>query len=102
MTPTDQLADPLPLRRVKLFIAAGEPNSAAAEANLRALQASQPNVRFDVEVIDVLQDYRVAAELGILITPCLVLLDPPPIATIVGTLSQRERVRAALRLNFER
>lgn len=83
---------------LKLFIAAGEPNSTIAEANLRQLQRDHFQWDLAVEVVNVLEDYQTALENRVLVTPCLVLDAPSPRAMVVGTLSDREKVMVALRL----
>jgi hypothetical protein len=48
-------------------------------------------------VVDVLDDYQAALDHGVLVTPCLVLLDRDPLVTIVGTLKDDAAVREAMR-----
>ena len=51
-----------------------------------------------MRVVDVLQDFTLAAQHNILVTPTLVVLAPPPPVVIIGNLSDRVRVRSALHL----
>ena len=83
-------------RKVMLFIAGNEPNSVAALAN--RLREAVPECEIDLEVVDVLQHHPVALERRILVTPCLVLVHPLPEVMIVGSLTDLDRVRLALRL----
>lgn len=85
-------------RKVMLFIAGNEPNSVAALANLHRLREAVPECEIDLEVVDVLQHHPVALERRILVTPCLVLVHPLPEVMIVGSLTDLDRVRLALRL----
>lgn len=87
-----------PMRHVKLFVAGDEPNSVAALQNFRHLRETACDCEIEYEVVDVLQHYREALEYKVLVTPCLVLIDPSPPVMIVGTLKETTKVRAALRL----
>jgi circadian clock protein KaiB len=86
------------VRRLILFVAGDEPNSIAALDNLRQLCASAPQYAFDLNVINVLEQYEAALKHQVLVTPCLVLVEPQPSVVVVGTLKDHSRVRAALRL----
>jgi hypothetical protein len=80
----------------RLFVAGSQRNSIAARENLQRLRESAPECHLQVEVVDVLANYREALELGVLVTPCLVMLEPAPRVMIVGTLSDLGRVREAI------
>ena len=54
--------------------------------------------RCELTVFDVCKDFATALEHGILLTPTLLLLSPPPRVTIIGNLSDTEQVLGALRL----
>lgn len=86
------------LRRMFLFVVGQEANSMLAQQNLREICAAEPRFEFDVQIIDVLEDYQAALEYKILVTPCLILTEPHPEARVVGTLKDADKVRAALRL----
>lgn len=88
-----------PLRQIAMFFVGEEPNSLAARKNLRLLQEKCPGIRFEIEEVDVFKDYQRALDYGVLVTPCLVLVEPTPRVMIAGTLEDLERVRLALRLN---
>jgi hypothetical protein len=78
-----------------------EPNSIAALENLERLREAAPLYRFKVDVVNVLDDYATALEHNVLVTPCLVLVDPPPRVMIAGTLKDLEKVQMALRLRLD-
>lgn len=80
-----------------LFVAGDEPNSLLARANLTRLCANLDGV-VDLQVIDVFVDSECAVEHGVLVTPCLVLLEPRPRVLIAGTLADLRKVRTVLRL----
>lgn len=85
-------------RKVMLFVAGNEPNSVAAIENLNRLRQSVRGCEIDLEVVDVLMHHPMALERRILVTPCLVLVHPLPEVMIVGSLTDIDKVRLALRL----
>jgi circadian clock protein KaiB len=82
-----------------LFVAGDEPNSKLARENLLQLCEQHLHGNHRVEVVDVLEDFQAALDNNILITPTLLVTSPPPAVMVVGTLSDTEKVLAALRLN---
>ena len=80
---------------LRLYVAGNAPNSLRARTNLKTLCAAlkQP---VDVEVVDVLETPTRALTDGVLLTPTLVRLAPPPVLRMVGDLSDTLRVQAAL------
>lgn len=87
-------------RQLILFLAEGEPNSMAARRNLEKLLASTRDCHVDVQYVDVLEEYEFALQHRVLVTPTLLMIDPPPRVMIVGTLSDTEAVITALRLRI--
>jgi circadian clock protein KaiB len=79
-----------------LYTAEDTQNSALAVANLTAICKAHLGNRYAIEVIDVVRHPQRALEDGIRMTPTLVKLWPHPKLTIVGTLSQTQRVMTAL------
>jgi circadian clock protein KaiB len=92
---------PLATYRFTLFVAGDEPNSRLAKENLARLCDSVPAHCCEVEIIDVLVDYRPALEHNILVTPCLLWHNAGSPVRVAGTLSDTQRVRAALGLPIE-
>ena len=88
-------------RKVMLFVAGNEPNSVAAAANLRRLRESTQGCEIDFEIVDVLVHHPLALQRRVLVTPCLILVDPGPEVMIVGSLTDLDKVRLALRLPAE-
>ena len=84
--------------RFLLFVAGNEMKSMQAHDNLKRICDEYLSGRYEVQVIDVLLDYRRALESNILLTPAVSLLEPSPPVTLFGTLSDRDRVLGALRL----
>lgn len=82
---------------LRLYIADHAPNSAQAVSNLRAICDEHLTDRYNLEIVDVLQDPQRALADGVLVTPTLVRLSPLPVVKIVGDLSEKEQVLSALR-----
>jgi circadian clock protein KaiB len=85
-----------PLFKFKLYTAGDTENSALAYANLLGICKAHLEDRYSIEVIDVVRHPRRALADGIRMTPTLTKWAPAPMRTIVGTLSQTERVLVAL------
>ena len=84
--------------RLRLFVAGDEPNSKRARENLAQICEQHLAGRYETEIVDVLDDFEAALKSSVLVTPALVLVAPAPTVTIVGNLSDRKKVLAALRL----
>lgn len=82
--------------QLRLYIAAGAPNSVRALANLEVIRREYLGTGCQVEVIDIFQEPLRALNDGILLTPTLVRLAPLPAVKIVGDLSDRARVLQTL------
>ena len=84
---------------LRLYVAGGAPNSVQAIANLKAICREYLKGGHKLEVVDVLEHPRRALAEGVLVTPSLDKLFPLPGANVVGNLSDKARVLAALGLN---
>ena len=83
---------------LRLYVAAGAPNSTLAQSNLEALLAAHGIRDYRLEIIDCIREPKRALGDGVLVTPTLLRVGPPPQQVIVGTLSDTRRVAAALGL----
>jgi circadian clock protein KaiB len=83
---------------LKLYIANGTPNSILAVRNLNEIIDEYLNGRHSLEVIDVLKKPSIALDDGVLVTPTLIKLSPPPRISIIGNLDNKEKVLHALNL----
>ena len=88
--------------RVRLYVAGDGPNSETAVAALRALLAEFSTRRIELEIIDVVKNPERALRDGVLITPMLVRVGPPPERRILGRLSDRAMVLSLLGLEDAR
>ena len=90
---------PKPLS-LRLYVAGEAPNSAAAIRNLGILfpggEASGKPV--EIEIVDLLKEPLRGLEDGVILSPTLVRLAPPPVRRVVGNLSNHEAVFVALGL----
>jgi circadian clock protein KaiB len=82
----------------RLYIARDAHNSVLALANLTAICEKHLNGRYRIEVVDVFKQPERALADRIFMTPTLVRVGPPPMRTIVGSLSHTQTVLDALRL----
>ena len=83
---------------LRLFVAGDEPNSKQARENLRELCEEHLAGRHEIEIVDVLRDFQTALQANVLVTPTLILVEPEPSVTILGNLSNTQKVLTALRL----
>ena len=88
----------MPRLVMRLYVAGDGPNSVAARANLRRLLAPYDPSMHTLEIVDCLQEPLRTLREGVLVTPTLVRLEPEPIQTIIGSLSDSQRVLEALGL----
>lgn len=85
--------------RLMLFVAGDEKNSRLARKNLQRLCDTELGSDCEVRIVDVLEDFALALEHNILLTPALLVLAPSPRALIIGNLSDMTKVRRALGLD---
>ena len=83
---------------LRLYVAGQTPRSVEAFANLKKICEEHLKGRYSVEVIDLLENPRLAKGDQILAIPTLVRKLPEPVRKIIGTLSDTERVLVGLDL----
>ena len=81
-----------------LYVVSGAPNSIAARANLTSILSGVGKEAYSLEIVDCVQDPHRALADGVFVTPTLLKMAPTPQQTIVGSLSDRGSVIAALGL----
>jgi len=82
--------------QLRLYVAGQTPKSVTALENLKRLCESHLAGRYEIEVIDLLVNPKLAAGDQILAVPTLVRKFPEPIRKIIGDLSSEERVLVGL------
>jgi circadian clock protein KaiB len=93
------MKDPTAVLRVHLYVAGEAPNSLAAAANLRSVLARYPGREVDLQIIDVIADPETGVRAGVLVTPMLLKLAPPPERRLLGNLKDHPTLVAALGLD---
>lgn len=83
---------------MRLYVADNAPNSAQAIANLEAICREYLPGNYQLEVIDVLEQPLRALADGVIVTPCLIKLSPPPTVQVVGNLSDKNQMLLVLGL----
>lgn len=82
--------------QLRLYVAGAAPNSVAALANIKAICADHFATMHQIEVVDVLADPERGLTDGIIVTPTLLKLHPPPSQRLIGNLSDTAQVLLAL------
>ncbi|MDA8201598.1 MAG: circadian clock protein KaiB [Chloroflexi bacterium] len=83
---------------LRLYVTGRSPKCLRAVANLRQVCEEHLAGRYRIEVVDLLENPRLAADDQIFAVPTLVRRLPPPIRKIVGDLSDEDRVLVGLQL----
>ncbi|MES1245259.1 MAG: circadian clock KaiB family protein [Acidobacteriota bacterium] len=81
---------------LRLYVAGQTPKSVAAIANLKRFCEEHLAGKYRIEVVDLVQDPKLARSDQILAIPTLVRRLPEPIRKIIGDLSNSERVLVGL------
>lgn len=101
-TPANGSASEDDVLTLRLYVAGEAPNSVEARANLAAMLEQCEGTRYSLEVIDFLRDPKRAFADGVVVTPTLVKLTPPPVRKIIGTLRETLSVLTALGIGSAR
>ena len=83
---------------LRLYVAGQTPKSVRALENLKAICEHRLQGRYEIEVIDLLENPQLAADHQILAVPTLVRRVPVPVRKIIGDLSEEEKVLVGLEL----
>jgi len=81
---------------LKLYVTGVTPRSQAALKNLEKILDEDYKGVYSLKVIDVMKQPQLAEDDKILATPTLIKDLPPPVARIIGDLSDREKVLLGL------
>lgn len=88
--------------RLRLYVAGQTPKSILAFRNLKQMCEEHLHGRYELEIIDLLENPQLAGSDQILAVPTLVRRLPEPIKKIIGDLSNTERVLVGLDLQVRR
>jgi circadian clock protein KaiB len=83
---------------LRLYVAGQTPKSITAFSNLKRICEEHLKGKYRIEVIDLLENPKLAAGDQILAIPTLVRKLPEPVRKIIGDLSNQERVLVGLDL----
>ena len=95
---TEQAVPDAEFWNLRLYIAGKTAKSVKAMKNLRSFCERHLDGRYDIEVIDLLENPQLAAGDQILAIPTLVRRLPEPMRKIIGDLSNTDRVLVGLDL----
>ena len=84
--------------QLRLYVAGQTPKSLVALANLKKMCEEHLAGKYRIEVIDLLENPKLARGDQIVAIPTLVRRLPPPLKKIIGDLSNTERVLVGLQL----
>src|SRR6185503_6323682 len=98
MTSTPQDGAPAEKWNLRLYTAGQTPKSLAAIRNLKKMCEEHLPGRYEIEVIDLLQNPRLAKEHQIVAIPTLVRKLPDPLRRIIGDLSDTNRTLVGMDL----
>lgn len=83
---------------LRLYVAGMTPKSLRAFSNLKRICEEHLEGRYEIEVIDLMENPQLAAGQEIIAVPTLIRSVPEPIMRIIGDLSDAERVVVGLQL----
>ena len=86
------------LWELRLYVAGQTPKAIRAFINLKKVCEQYLEGRYQIEVIDLLNDPRLAEQDHILALPALVRKIPRPLKQIIGDLSNPEKILVGLEL----
>lgn len=81
-----------------LYVSGASPRSRRAIAQIRKMCDEELEGRFELQVVDLHQQPALAVQQGIVAAPTLIRHLPLPLRTLVGDLSNTERVLVGLEL----
>lgn len=84
---------------LRLYVAGQTPKSVAALANLKRFCEEHLAGKYKIEVVDLVENPKLARTDQILAIPTLVRRLPEPIRKIIGDLSSSERVLVGLEIH---
>ncbi len=97
-TKASRAADPEEKWELRLYTAGQTPKSLAAFRNLKKVCDEHLPGKYEIEVVDLLANPRLAKDHQIVAIPTLVRKLPDPIRKIIGDLSDVERTLVGLEL----
>ena len=90
--------EPQEIWQLRLYVAGQTPKSMAAFTNLKDICENHLKGKYEIEVIDLLENPKLAKGDQIFAIPTLVRKLPQPIRKMIGDLSNEEKVLVGLNL----
>jgi circadian clock protein KaiB len=84
-----------PFYRLRLFVAGNEPNSGKAKQILTRICERHLKDRYEIQIVDVLEDYQSAIAHHVMVVPTLIVETPTKKMVFVGSLSDEEKLLGA-------
>jgi circadian clock protein KaiB len=102
--PITPSADPDPddIYHLRLYVAGQSPKSVRAVENLRRVCEEHLPGRYEIELVDLVQNPHLARSDEIIAVPTLIRKLPEPVRRIIGDLSDTEKVLVGLQLRQDR
>lgn len=82
-----------------LYVTGNSPRTKIAIDNLNRICSQELEGRYELEIIDVLENPQRAEDERILATPTLIKQLPPPLRRVIGDLSDKEKVLLGLEVS---
>jgi circadian clock protein KaiB len=86
---------------LQLYVSGMAPKSMEAIKNINLLCDEYLNGAFELEIIDIYLNPKIAAEQHIIFSPSLIKLLPLPRKILIGTLSDKDKVVKALGITLK-
>jgi circadian clock protein KaiB len=83
----------------RLYVTGSTPRSIRAIRNVLALLEEHIKDQYDLEIVDIYQDPRLARDGQVVAAPTLVREAPLPVRRLVGDMSDAARVSACIEIN---
>lgn len=83
---------------LKLFVTGKTPRAEMAIANLRRICEEELQGRYELQIVDVIENPQLAEDEKILATPTLIKRLPLPLRRVIGDLSDKEKVLLGLNM----
>jgi len=87
---------PLSKYILTLYVTGTSPRTKIAIDNLNRICSQELEGRYELEIVDVLEDPQRAEDEKILATPTLIKQLPPPLRRVIGDLSDKDKVLLGL------
>lgn len=92
------MADNFPRTVLRLFVTGRTARADAAISTLQRICEDELDGKYELVVVDVLEEPELAEAEKVIATPTLIKRLPPPMRRIIGDLSDREKVLLSLQI----